>query len=156
MKTFELKVGGTDYKVDIDRFNGRQATVRVNGQAYQVDVKQPPQAGFPGPRVAPPPPASGSMTSAPAPSPATPEAPIAPSASVPVGGQVLAPMPGLILDIMISAGDHVNAGLPIIKIEAMKMENIIPAPCDGVIKEIRVNKGDTVATDDVLMVVDEG
>jgi biotin carboxyl carrier protein len=152
MKTFELKVGGKDYKVDVDRYNGRQAAVKVNGQPFEVEVKQLPRAGVPGPHVAPAP----SRVSAPRPATPTPEPPSLPSASVPVGGQVLAPMPGLVLDIMISVGDRVSAGLPIMKIEAMKMENIIPAPCDGVVKEIRAKTGDTVATEDVLLIVDEG
>jgi len=152
MKTFELKVGGKDYKVDIDRYNGRQAAVKVNGQPYAVEIKHGLPTGGPSPQVAPRP----TPVSAPPPSPSVPEAPVVPTASVPVGGQVIAPMPGLILEIMVSPGDQVTAGLPIMKIEAMKMENNIPAPCDGVVKEIRVKKGDTVATDDVLLIVDEG
>lgn len=151
MKTFELKVDGKDYKVDIDRYDGRQAAVKVNGRSYEVDVKQSARPGGPGPRVVPPP----GRSPAPTPPASVSEPPAVPTASVPVGGQVLAPMPGLILEVMVSVGDWVTAGLPIMKIEAMKMENIIPAPCDGVVKEIRAEKGKTVATEDVLMVVDE-
>jgi biotin carboxyl carrier protein len=65
-------------------------------------------------------------------------------------------MPGLVLDVMVSVGDRVTAGMPIVKIEAMKMENVIPAPSDGEVNEVRVKKGDTVATDDVLLTLDEG
>ena len=63
-------------------------------------------------------------------------------------------MPGLILEIMVSAGDQVSAGTPVIKMEAMKMENEIPAPADGTVKTISVNVGDNVATDDTLMLLE--
>ena len=63
-------------------------------------------------------------------------------------------MPGLILEIMVSAGDQVSAGTPVIKMEAMKMENEIPAPADGTVKTISVSVGDNVATDDTLMLIE--
>ncbi len=146
MKTFELKVGGRDFKVDIDKFNGKQAVVKVNGKSYEVDVKK--AAGAIAPKqTAPPPP--GSVPEAPPSDPA-------PIASLATSGQVLAPMPGLILDIMVSVGDSVTAGLPVIKMEAMKMENEIPATANGTVKEICVKKGDSVSTDQVMLVMDEG
>jgi biotin carboxyl carrier protein len=64
-------------------------------------------------------------------------------------------MPGLILEIMVEAGDQVAAGTPIVKMEAMKMENEIPAPVSGTVKEIMVTVGDNVSTDETLMVIEE-
>ena len=65
-------------------------------------------------------------------------------------------MPGLILEVMVSQGDRVAAGTPVVKIEAMKMENEIPAPANGTVREILVKKGDRVATDEILLTFDEG
>ena len=62
-------------------------------------------------------------------------------------------MQGLIVDVKVKAGEKVKAGDEIIILEAMKMENPIVAPCDGVINEIKVTKGDKVNTDDVLAVL---
>ena len=55
-----------------------------------------------------------------------------------------APMPGLILDVVVSEGDEVQKGDKLLVLEAMKMENIIKSPGSGKIKSIVVNKGDSV------------
>ena len=65
-------------------------------------------------------------------------------------------MPGLILEVMVAVGDTIAAGTPVVKIEAMKMENEIPAPASGTVKEILVKKGDRVATDELLLTIGEG
>jgi biotin carboxyl carrier protein len=57
---------------------------------------------------------------------------------------VIAPMPGLILDIMVKSGDKVESGASILILEAMKMENVIKAEGDGVIKSVNFSVGDTV------------
>ena len=64
---------------------------------------------------------------------------------------VRAPMPGLILDLKIKSGDTVNAGDPLLILEAMKMENILKAPGSGVVKELKVKKGDSVEKGQVLI-----
>jgi len=55
-----------------------------------------------------------------------------------------APMPGLILDIVVSEGEEVKKGDTLLILEAMKMENIIKSPGEGKIKSIIVSKGDSV------------
>ena len=70
------------------------------------------------------------------------------------GSEVIkAPMQGLIVDVKAKTGQKVKAGAEVVVLEAMKMENPIVAPCDGTISEIRVAKGDTVNTDDILVVL---
>jgi biotin carboxyl carrier protein len=64
-------------------------------------------------------------------------------------------MPGLILEIMVAVGDQVTAGMPVMKMEAMKMENEIPSPANGTVQSIAVSVGDNVATDATLMVIAE-
>ena len=66
-------------------------------------------------------------------------------------GDVMAPMPGLILDIMVGAGDTVSAGDSLLILEAMKMENVIKAEADGVVKSIALNKGDTVEKNQLII-----
>jgi biotin carboxyl carrier protein len=64
-------------------------------------------------------------------------------------------MPGLILEIMVAVGDQVTAGTPVIKMEAMKMENQIPSAANGTVKEIAVKVGDNVSTDETLIVLEQ-
>ncbi len=63
-------------------------------------------------------------------------------------------MPGKIVDIFMSEGDLVNAGEPILSLEAMKMQNEINAPCNGVIRKIHVQPGQSVMQDELLVEID--
>ncbi len=88
--------------------------------------------------------------------PATPAAaPAAPAAAAPVsaGTKVDAPLPGNVLNVKVSVGQAVKAGDVLVIIEAMKMENEVAAPCDGVVKQIVADKGAVVATGDTLLVI---
>ena len=69
------------------------------------------------------------------------------------GTVVEAPLPGNIFAIKVKEGDAVKAGDVLIVIEAMKMENDVCAPADGVVKQILVSKGALVATGDTLAVI---
>ncbi len=64
---------------------------------------------------------------------------------------ISAPMPGLILDVQVAAGDEVKKGDPILILEAMKMENVIKAAGDGTVKEVLVEKGNSVEKNQVLI-----
>jgi glutaconyl-CoA decarboxylase len=62
-------------------------------------------------------------------------------------------MPGKVLKVAVSAGASVKNGDLVLVLEAMKMENEIFSPADGVVKEIRSREGDTVNSGDVMMVI---
>jgi biotin carboxyl carrier protein len=62
-----------------------------------------------------------------------------------------APMPGLIIDLRVKAGQTVKAGDPLLVLEAMKMENIIKAPGEGIVKQLKIKKGDSVEKNQVLI-----
>lgn len=103
-----------------------------------------------------------STVSAPVAAPAAPSAPVAPAAApaAPVasapsaeGTSVASPMPGTILAINVTNGQTVRAGEVLMVLEAMKMENDIVAPSDGIVKQILVAKGSTVDTDQVLVII---
>ncbi len=65
--------------------------------------------------------------------------------------EIKAPMPGLVLNVLVKEGLAVNKGDNILVLEAMKMENIIKSPTDGIIKAIRVKQGDKVEKNEVLI-----
>lgn len=64
---------------------------------------------------------------------------------------IKAPMPGLIWDIKVQIGDVVKAGDVVLVLVAMKMENALKSAGDGVVKSIKVNKGDSVDKNQVLI-----
>lgn len=64
---------------------------------------------------------------------------------------IKAPMPGLILEITVKVGDEVKEDDTLLILEAMKMENVIHSPRDGVIKSIQVNERETVDKNSLLI-----
>lgn len=71
----------------------------------------------------------------------------------PDGAPLLAPMPGMIVSYAKNVGDMVEKGDPVVILEAMKMENSLPAPVSGTIKAIHYKSGDSVAKNAVLCVI---
>ena len=71
-------------------------------------------------------------------------------------GCVSTAMPGSIVEVKVKAGDKVNAGDPVLVIEAMKMENEIQAPKSGVVIAVHVKKGDSVTPDETLLEIQPG
>ena len=71
------------------------------------------------------------------------------------GHKVTAPLPGKIIALKVKVGDKVKAGQEVVILEAMKMENSITSDVAGTIKQILVQEGDNVATDAILVEVEE-
>jgi len=65
--------------------------------------------------------------------------------------QIKAPMPGLVLNVLVAEGDEVKKGDNLLVLEAMKMENMIKSPTDGIIKKIGIKRGDKVEKNQVLI-----
>ena len=131
--------------------------VTVNGKSYEVDVEELGTAAPAAPVTpAPAPVAAASPTPAPTPAPASAASPAtqaAPKGPIPDSAVVVkAPMPGKISAIKQESGS-VTRGSVILVLEAMKMQNDIPAPQDGTLTEVRVAVGDNVKTGDVLAVI---
>lgn len=134
----------------------RKFNIKVNGQAYEVEVEEVaggfapapvvPVAAAPAPAVAPvaaPAPEKAEVKAAPAPAPV----------AAPAGGtQLKAPMPGTVIDFKATNGAAVKKGQTVLILEAMKMENEIVAPAGGVITFV-ASKGASVNTDDLLAVI---
>jgi acetyl-CoA/propionyl-CoA carboxylase biotin carboxyl carrier protein len=70
------------------------------------------------------------------------------------GGPVRSPMPGTVTVVEVVEGQRVAAGARLVVVEAMKMEHVLTAPVDGVVRELRAAAGATVARDAVLLRVD--
>ena len=65
--------------------------------------------------------------------------------------EIKAPMPGLILDLKVKSGDEVKKGDVILILEAMKMENILKSPGDGIVKAVKVSLNQSVEKNQVLI-----
>jgi len=66
--------------------------------------------------------------------------------------ELKAPMPGLILGVSVEEGQNIEAGTPLIVLEAMKMENIIRSQGEGIVKKVNVKAGDSVEKNQVLII----
>ena len=136
VRTFNVFVDNEYFNVEVDPIGG---TPVVTGQPVSAPANPAPVAA-PAPAVAP--------VAVPAPQPAS----TAQKADV-TGTLLLAPMPGMIVKYLKNVGDAVTKGETIVVLEAMKMENALTAPCDGVVKAIQFKSGDTVAKGASLCVI---
>ena len=140
MKEYKFKIGGKEYNVTVNPKEGKLFDVTVNGATYEVESENAPVA-------------------APAPQPAAAPVQAAPAAAAPAaepagaGEKVASPLPGVIIEISVKEGQQVKAGQKVAILEAMKMENEIPAPKDGTITDIHVHKGDTLQEGDPVVTI---
>jgi biotin carboxyl carrier protein len=120
--------------------------ITVNGQSYDVTVEEVGAGAPPGlvPRPASAAPVS-SLPSAPKPAPA------AGSGASAGATLVKAPMPGTLLGYKVAKGQTVKRGEVLVILEAMKMENEIVSPVDGVVTALGAAEGSAVSTGDLLI-----
>ncbi|MCQ2292289.1 MAG: acetyl-CoA carboxylase biotin carboxyl carrier protein subunit [Bacteroidales bacterium] len=146
MKNYNFTINGNKYSVEVGNIENNIANVTVNGTAYAVEMDNV---------VAP------AQNTNKVVNPTRPAEPVvdrtvvaapAAAASSSKGGSLKSPLPGTILDVFVNVGDTVKAGQRVILLEAMKMENNIDSECDGVVKEIKVKRTDSVMEGDVLIV----
>ena len=69
-------------------------------------------------------------------------------------GELSAPMPGKILEILVNEGDEVELGDPVAILEAMKMENELKAPVKGIVSSISVTQGDSLEKDALILEIE--
>ena len=125
MKNYRVTVNGVAYDVVVEELNGSVAA--------PAPVAAPAAAPVAAPKAAPAPAA-------------------APKASGNAGAiAVKAPMPGNLIKVNVKVGDAVKKGDVLCVLEAMKMENDIMAPADGVVASVEAAQGASVATDAVLV-----
>lgn len=134
MKEFKFIIDGHKYEVAVEEVESQQAEVTVNGTKFNVQIekneKEPAVPVF--------------RRSAAAPRAAAP-------AQAGKAVIVKSPLPGSIVNVLVSVGQSVKRGDTLLTMESMKMENQIKADQDGVVKAIFVEKGANVMQDDKLL-----
>jgi len=149
LRTFNVFVDDEYFEVGVEEPGGSPVI------SYVQQVQPPVSAPAPvAPAEAPSPP----KPAEPAPPAPEPPKPVAPAPPAPVvadveGTPLKAPMPGMIVKYSKQVGDIVSKGDTVVILEAMKMENALPAPSDGTVQAINYSSGDTVSKDDVLCVI---
>ncbi|HEY7728565.1 MAG TPA: biotin/lipoyl-containing protein [Candidatus Eisenbacteria bacterium] len=69
-------------------------------------------------------------------------------------GVLHAPMPGLVVEVLVQPGDSVEAGRPVVVVEAMKMQNALAAPISGRVRSVAVASGTAVETGALLLAIE--
>jgi biotin carboxyl carrier protein len=139
MKRFGFTIKGHNYDVEIKDFEDNIAHIEVNGTIYQVEVHRELKK------------------------PKTPklvrqeiqtqrkDSKIKKTITRTTGHEVKCPLPGNIVQVFVKEGDTVKLGDKLLMYEAMKMENVIAAEKDGVVKNLKVTPGDSVLQGEMLM-----
>jgi oxaloacetate decarboxylase alpha subunit/pyruvate carboxylase subunit B len=145
LRTFNVFVDEDYFEVGVDE---------VGGSPVLSYIQQMPAAPMTMPVAAAAAPAPAAAPAAPAPAAAAAPAPApAPAAAEVAGTPLKAPMPGMIVKYQKSVGDAAVEGETVVVLEAMKMENALPAPVGGTIKAVNFASGDSVQKNDVLAVI---
>jgi biotin carboxyl carrier protein len=167
MRRYTLVINGKEFVVDVQELGGEHFQVLLDGEAFEValtgdealtDIAMTPAraletAAQDGAAIRPPAP-SASPRPTPTPVPTRPAAPAASSFSSPGDGMsalLTAPMPGVILAVDVTVGAHVKRGDVLAVLEAMKMNNAIRSPRDGVVAEVFIQPGQAVVHGDALI-----
>ena len=124
--------------------------ITLQGKTYEVEVEHGEAILLDEYDAVAPAPAASQTPASPA---APAEAQKAPAAEPGEGTPVKAPLPGSVISILVKEGDAVKAGQVLMLIEAMKMENEVLAPSDGVVKKVSVSQGAMVTAGDTLIVL---
>lgn len=123
----------------------RRFRITVDGTAYEVEVEEL-DAVSPPPSLpaSVPPPAAVRLSAAP------PPAPVAP-AGAPAAGDVVSPLAGVVVSVSVTVGGQVEAGQPVLVLEAMKMQTAVAAPRSGTVAAIAIGAGAAVQEGQVLI-----
>jgi len=139
VKTFKVIVDGQSYTVQVEELKEESKQNESTRTVEQPKTPEPDSDSAPV-SVKEPAVSNQKATSSPG--------------SAPEGKIILkAPMPGSVLEVKVSVGDKVEAGDVLLVLEAMKMENELPASQAGTVEQVLVTKGDTVNSEDTLVIM---
>jgi len=151
LRTFNVFIDGEYYEVGVDEPEG-SPVIRQIQQMGGIPAQMP---AMPAAAPAPAPAAAPKAAAPAAPAEEKKEAAPAPApAAAAEGTPLMAPMPGMIVSYEKKVGDSVSEGETVLILEAMKMENALPAPTGGTVKAINFGSGDSVKKGDVLAVIE--
>lgn len=138
MKEFTIKVDGEEYKVNVERIGEGIYKVRIGNKTAKVVIE------------------SGELRKVEHPGLVKKDELIKEvKDKIKVDSNVVTAMlPGTIVKILVEVGEEVKVGQTLLILEAMKMENEVVSPKDGVVKEIKVKEGMRVETGDALVVIE--
>lgn len=139
MKKYKFKINGQVYEVEVNEFDGNNATVSVNGTPYEVELQGEDK------KAKTPVLARKPVVNKPG------EGEIKKSETGGAGFKVNSPLPGTIKKVHVSVGSTVKEGDCLMVMEAMKMDNNVVAEKGGVVKVVKVKEGDAVLQGDTLV-----
>lgn len=142
MRTYSYTVNGARYDVTIESLRDQVAKLNVNGVAFDVEILGAPLTEGDLPEVA----AAAAPKAEAAPAPAA-------KGAAGAGEPINAPLPGVVTQVLVAAGQAVKKGDTVVVLEAMKMENNITAECDGTVTGICVAAGDSVLEGTTLLTI---
>lgn len=148
MRRYTLGIGAREFVVDVRELDADRFEVAVGEQRFEVTLQG--DEDMPEARLTPALPAAGATAPA-APAAATRPRPAQPRAAGASLSALAAPMPGVILELHVKAGDQVERGQPVAVLDAMKMHNLIGAPRAGLIAEVCVAAGQAVGHGDPIV-----
>ncbi len=142
MPEYRITVDNKTYSVNIGRIEDDSVEVTLEERTYTVGIE------FPGNKSQKTPTISRDRV--------VPNASAAPDRTTAPGqtsgmGDIIAPLPGAVLKVLVAVGDQVTEGQTVAVMEAMKMENEIEAPVTGKVSKIAVNEGDTILENALIM-----
>jgi biotin carboxyl carrier protein len=138
MKEYKFTINGNLYKVDVLDTEGNLTKIEVNGTAYNVElIREPKLKPVQLPTAHSKPRDVGSPAQA--------------GKSDGPAVQVKAPLPGIIVQVLVKPGDEVVKGQSLCTLETMKMENAIKAENPGTVATVKITPGQTVNQDEVLV-----
>jgi biotin carboxyl carrier protein len=147
MRRYTLTIGGREFVVDVRELDADRFDVALGEERFEVTLHG--DEDLPEARVAL---AQAATSTAPASSPAAAVPRVArPRAAGASLSALAAPMPGVIIELHVKAGDRVERGQPVAVLDAMKMHNLIGAPRAGVIAEVCVAAGQAVGHGDTIV-----
>lgn len=143
MKSYKFLINGNQYEVEVLDVDGNMAKIEVNGTVYDVEMQReiPKAKAMP----AAPPPKQVKETK-----PATEK-----SAGTGTAAEVRAPLPGVIIQVMVRPGDDVSTGQTLCTLETMKMENAIKTEKGGRVASVNIAPGQSVLQDELLIVINQ-
>ena len=156
MKTYQYKVKGVDYEVEIAQVEGKIAKVNVNGIPFEIEMQKPINAAkHPALAAARAQSPVAAPVAAPAAAPAAKPAPqpAAQPAAAGAGNALKAPLPGTVTEVKVQVGQQVNVGDIVLVLEAMKMQNNIESEYAGQVTSVLVKQGETVMEGAVLLTI---
>jgi len=136
---YKITVGEKTYEVEIEDINKRPVIARVDGEVFQVLVER--RETLPAAQDAAP----ADITARKA------VVASAPSSMESASNALVSPLPGTVVEVFVKPGEEVDAGQVVLIVEAMKMKNSIRSVRGGVVKNVLVSAGHTVAHKQALL-----